>query len=329
MRPLVLFRARANTAKSRICTRRNVAGAAGPLPDFIAPFHTVYEVLWKNEVESALFYHDWSSALGFGFLLKHQTQFYATIERFVELCKKDRLPSYSFIEPRYNPQQDGGAFLPANDQHPDHDVAAGEFLIKRVYEALRANDNVWQRSMLVIIYDEHGGLYDHIPPPRCVSPDGIVCSSPAFDFTRLGPRVPAVIISPYISPGTIVHDPFDHTSAIATAMKLLAPQAWPSDVMGKRAQNANTFEGVMDTNMSPRADTPNFTAPPVTAAAPAPLSSLQRQALAHAAELESQLPPDQRTGIDPQSIQDEHQAGIYLREISSKLTQKGGSSTDD
>ncbi|MGA8183588.1 MAG: alkaline phosphatase family protein [Terriglobia bacterium] len=301
-------------------------------PDFIAPFHTVYEVLWKNEVESALFYHDWSSALGFGFLLKHQTQFYATIDRFVELCNKDRLPSYSFIEPRYNPQQDGGAFLPANDQHPDHDVAAGEFLIKRVYEALRANDNVWQRSMLVIIYDEHGGLYDHVPPPRCVSPDGIVCSSPAFDFTRLGPRVPAVIISPYISPGTIVHDPFDHTSAIATAMKLFAPNAWPSDVMGKRAQNANTFEGVMDTTMSPRADTPNFTAPPVTAApaaAPAPLSSLQRQALAHAAELESQLPHDKRTGIDPKSIQDEHQAGTYLREVSSKLTQKGGPSADD
>lgn len=304
-------------------------------PDFIGGFRTIYEVLWNNQVESALFYHDWSSALTFDFLLKHQNQLYGTFNRFVELCRQNRLPPYCFIEPRYNTQNNGGAYLAANDQHPDHDVRAGDLLIRRVYDALRSNDDLWQSCMLVIIYDEHGGTYDHVAPGKTVSPDDIACPSPDFNFDRLGVRVPAVIVSPYIRAGTIIHTgpqgqlvTFDHTSVIATAMKLFAPNSWPSNVLGRRAQQASTFEWVLDLNMPARMDQPGFAEPAVAAhvldaaaasPVPAPLSKLQRQAVDHAAQLEQQLPPHRRTNIDPSTIQDEHQAGSYLTAVADQL----------
>lgn len=300
-------------------------------PDFIGGFRTIYEVLWKLGVDSALFYHDWSSALTFDFLLKHENQLYATFSRFIELCGRNRLPRYCFIEPRYNPQSLGGAFLPANDQHPDHDVRAGELLLQRVYEAIRSNDDLWKSCMLVIIYDEHGGIYDHVPPPPTVSPDGISCSSPAFDFTRLGPRVPAVIVSPYVTRGKIVHDlTFDHTSVIATAMKLFAPKAWPSDVLGKRAQQACTFESALDLNMTPRMERPQF-GDPAALKVPPPdsmpseyLSPLQREAIRHAAALEQQLPKDRQTGIDPNSIKNELKAGEYVSKVADAIMRQRG-----
>jgi phospholipase C len=291
-------------------------------PDYVGPFKTIYEVLWNRQVDSAIFYHDWSATLSFEFTLTHESEIYATFDRFAELCKNDRLPAYSFIEPRYNPQSSGGASLPANDQHPDHDVAAGELLIRRVYEALRSNDAVWQSSVLLIVYDEHGGLYDHVAPGAAVSPDGMQSVSPAFDFTRYGPRVPAVIVSPYIQAGTIIHDRvFDHTSIIATAMQLFAgPGQWPSNVLGQRAMQANMFGDLLDLTAAPRMETPNFAALPLSVAgtaraATAPLSGLQQQAVEHAAALERRLPADKQTGRDPSAIGNEHEAGDYVSAV--------------
>ena len=290
-------------------------------PDFIGGFTTIYEVLWNNRVTSALFYHDWSGALTFDFLLKHQNQLYATFNRFLELCKNNHLPAYSFIEPRYNPVRDQGGALPANDQHPDHDVAAGEFLIKEVYDALRSHDEVWQSSVLLIVYDEHGGLYDHVPPGTCEAPDAFTCQSPKFDFTRLGPRVPAVIVSPYIAPRTIVNDvTFDHTSIIATAMKLFVPDTWPSDALGQRAKAAKTFERVLDLDAPPRMAPIDFgqLAAPVHKNAMG-LTSLQRDAIKHATELEARLPLTARTGINPDKITNEQDAGEYLTKVTDAL----------
>jgi phospholipase C len=293
-------------------------------PDFIGGFTTIYEVLWNNRVQSAIFYSDWSGALMFDFLLKHQNQLYAPFNRFLELCRTNRLPAYSFIEPRYNPVREQGNALPANDQHPDHDVAAGEFLIKTVYDALRSSDDVWKSSMLLVVYDEHGGIYDHVGPGMCESPDGLSCQSPPFDFTRLGPRVPAVIVSPYVARGTIVHDlVFDHTSILATAMALFtAAGVWPSNILGDRAMNANTFDTILDLDSPPRMERPDFGAVTPGVHVPAVgLSSLQYEQLWHAAELEQRLPLDLRTGINPDKISNEHDAGAYVALVTERLAQ--------
>jgi phospholipase C len=175
--------------------------------------------------------------------------------------------------------------------------------------------------VLLVVYDEHGGLYDHVRPGTCDAPDDFVCQSPKFDFTRLGPRVPAVIVSPYIASRTIVNDvDFDHTSIIATAMKLFVPDKWPSDVLGQRARVAKTFDRVLDLDADPRMQPIDFG----QLAAPAHravmgLSGLQRDAIKHAAELEMRLPPNFQTGIKPDKITNEQDAGDYLAKVTEAL----------
>jgi phospholipase C len=105
----------------------------------------------------------------------------------------------------------------------------GEKLIADVYNAIR-NSKYWKQSLLIITYDEHGGCYDHVPPPKAVSPDGL--GPPGFPFNAFGVRVPAVIISPYMPEGSVVRSapagtaygappyPFDHTSISATLHEL-------------------------------------------------------------------------------------------------------------
>ena len=134
-------------------------------------------------------------------------------------------PTYSFIEPRYFTSRRHQTV--PNDQHPPHNMVYGEQLIAAVYNAVRSAPT-WPRTLLVIVYDEHGGCFDHVPPPAAVPPgepypDG-------FRFDRYGIRVPAVIVSPYVAPGSIIRPPlglvgaptppFDHCSIQATLHRL-------------------------------------------------------------------------------------------------------------
>jgi phospholipase C len=127
-------------------------------------------------------------------------------------CASGTLPQYSFLEPSWGST--------GNSQHPNYDVSLGEALIQQVYEALRGGPG-WNQTLLIITYDEHGGLYDHVAPPtNAVAPDNSVGEF-GFDFTRFGVRVPAVLVSPLIAPGTIFSapaggTPIDHTSVLKT-----------------------------------------------------------------------------------------------------------------
>jgi phospholipase C len=225
---------------------------------------TVYELLQERGVTARIYYSDSTLALTFPKLAAKMKVFFGSIQDFLDACKNGNLPSYSFIEPRYASHEEaGGAFAPANDQHPDHDIAAGEQLIRDVYQALRSNKEIWENSLLVITYSQHGGLYDHVSPPTTVSPDGLVVQDPGqgvakiapFDFTRLGVRVPAVIISPYIEPLTTDHTVYDHTSIIATARKLFLGKAAAANYLTQRDRQANTFDHLL-TRTTPRSDNP-------------------------------------------------------------------------
>lgn len=146
-------------------------------------------------------------------------------EAFAADVANGDLPNYSFIEPGYFTNGDLG--LIASDEHPPHNVVYGEQLIATVYNTLRAAPS-WSQTLLIITFDEHGGCYDHMPPPPAVPPDDRV-GAEGFRFDRYGVRVPAVIVSPFIVAGTIVRPspsadgnwyPFDHTSIVATLRKL-------------------------------------------------------------------------------------------------------------
>lgn len=124
--------------------------------------------------------------------------------------------SYTFIEPNWHPFT---KFKGGDSQHPMDDVTQGELLIKETYEAIR-NSPIWEKSLLIITYDEHGGFYDHVVPPTTVEP-GDRTTNPlnnkyGFNFKQLGVRVPAIVVSPYISKGVIDKRVYDHSSIPAT-----------------------------------------------------------------------------------------------------------------
>lgn len=292
-------------------------------PEYIQGFYTVYEELAKNGVRSTIFYQDWSGTLSFAGLMRHQNLFFDDFANFAARCAGDEseLPAYCFIEPRYNPTSDGvGGVYAANDQHPDNDVGAGESLILNVYNAIRSNDALWKSSVLVIVYDEHGGIYDHVPPVPMVSPDGLTSVDPAFDFTLSGVRVPAIVVSPYVKAGTISKTVFDHTSLIASAMQLFVPAKWPSESLFDRAEKANTIVPLLDLTMAPRDDRPDFKAAPAShsvlttvQAASAPLNDLQLESVAHADAVNKNLPVAAR--VTRPDISQASDAAAYVKAV--------------
>lgn len=155
---------------------------------------------------------------------------------------------YTFIEPNYGLAT--GGFQNGNCQHPTGSMAAGEAFIRYVYEAIR-NSPVWPQSLLIITYDEHGAFFDHQNPPAAVAPDdgtqnhGRAENPQNFAFDRLGVRVPAIAISPWIVQGGLGSKAFpgmafDHTSIIKTVTNLFGIDA----TLGKREQAANSFQSV-------------------------------------------------------------------------------------
>jgi phospholipase C len=122
------------------------------------------------------------------------------------------LPAYAFLEPSWG--SDG------NSQHPNYNVALGEQLILDTYRALRDGPG-WDSTLLIVTYDEHGGCFDHVSPPWGATPPDSTPGEYGFDFTRFGPRVPAILAGPMVPAGTVYRvpngtTPFDHTSVLAT-----------------------------------------------------------------------------------------------------------------
>ncbi|MES2366208.1 MAG: alkaline phosphatase family protein [Pseudomonadota bacterium] len=130
---------------------------------------------------------------------------YAKMDAFYEQAAGPAasFPEYAFIEPGYFGAEE-------NDQHPPADVRKGETLIANVYNALRSNTDLWNSTLLVIVYDEHGGFYDHVTPPATVAPDN---HTTEYAFDELGVRVPAILVSPWVKRG-VVKTVFDHTSLL-------------------------------------------------------------------------------------------------------------------
>lgn len=279
---------------------------------------TLYEVLDGDDVSSAIYADGWTAAATFKNLLKYQDRFFGTLDDFYQDCAENRLPAYCFLEPRYASGLTNGVFRPQNDQHPDSDVHAGEDLIYSVYTAIRANTKVWKNTMLVIVWDEHGGLFDHVPPPTTCPPDDSRDPSvPYFNFDRLGPRVPAVIVSAYTQAGTVLTQDFDHTSIIATA-RLMLNGKYNDPALGARAQNANTFEGALNLK-APRMEPVFFdhyrVGRKVRATKERHPNHLQQTWKQFAKHVNSNLPPSQRSPVDPNTLHSDQDIQRYLESV--------------
>lgn len=189
-----------------------------PVPFFL---DTVFRRLELRGRTWRVYFHDVPQTAALADLwLRIPTHFRFFEPEFCEDAANGNLPTYSFIEPRYFTSR--LLHRIPNDAHPPHNVAYSELLLAELYNALRGGP-CWERTLLIITFDEHGGCYDHVVPPAAV-PAGRPASN-GFHFDRFGPRVPAIVVSPYVPPGSIIRPPensppFDHTSIIATLTRL-------------------------------------------------------------------------------------------------------------
>jgi phospholipase C len=196
------------------------------------------------------------------------------------------LPAYTFLEPSWE--------ATGNSQHPNYNVALGEQLIHDVYYALRDGPK-WNETLLIITYDEHGGCYDHVAPPLGATPPDNSAGEYGFDFKRFGVRVPAVLVSPLIAPGTVFRVPstsvpIDHTSILKTV-----EQRWGLPALTARDAAAPGLGAVL-TLTTARSDDPlqSVTVPQATGKNPADQRPSHLQQVY--AELVSQLPVPDRAG---------------------------------
>jgi phospholipase C len=231
---------------------------------------------------------------------------------FVTACQSNTLPQYSFIEPRF--------LLDPNDQHPPHDVNAGERFLYDIWTALSTSP-AWQGTLLVVTYGQHGGTFDHVLPPFNAEPPDAV-SSPgdeSFSFDRFGVRVPAVVVSPYIAAGTVFRSPsmtpYDHTSILATLRDWLAIA--PANMLASMRVAAAPTLAPLLTLDAPRTDLPAISAPPargfIATSLVRPLNDVQQSLVSGAAR---------RFGLDPvatlQAMPTRQHALDFLRRLLGK-----------
>lgn len=184
---------------------------------------------------------------------------------FLQRAAAGDLPAVSWIDPNFVDLTFGPPG--SNDDHPPSDLHNGQQLVLRLFHAL-ARSAVWPKTLLVITYDEHGGFYDHVPPPAAEDDQ----ADPAFH--RLGPRVPALVISPFVGKRHDSRAVFDHTSIIKTILARFCrkPDGTVPD-MGARVRAAEHLGGLL-TETSPR---------------PAPAQADYQNLIDQAAEWQKQL----------------------------------------
>ncbi len=187
--------------------------------------------------------------------LMNDSDHFLDISQFFNQVQQGTLPSFSFIEPAWYEDLWNG-----NDYHPPCNLVPGERFLLDIYMAIKYSPS-WENTLLIINFDEHGGTYDHQPPPWGASPpwqnpnQGTaippVCEH-GFAFDRFGVRVPLILVSPYIQQGTLFRSktnvPMDHTSIIATVLNQFGiPKSnWG---LGSRVHNAPTFEFVLQSDL--------------------------------------------------------------------------------
>jgi phospholipase C len=199
------------------------------------------------------------------------------IAAFHSKARNGGLPRFSYLEPKWGygkGKLDGSGFYcgkavgktygsQGNDYHPPAWLGPGEAFVNEVYESLIADAKAWQRTLLMITFDEHGGTYDHVDPGwGAVQPDAHR-GPDGFAFDRYGVRVPTLLVSPWVTAGTVFRSPnpkvkFDHTSMIATVLNWCGIDPGSAG-LGDRVAAAPTFDAVLADQQ--REDVPTFTVP--------------------------------------------------------------------
>jgi phospholipase C len=201
----------------------------------------------------------------------------ASIAQFYVDAAAGALPAVSFVDPDFGLADVIGGLVPGQpipsniraqgeDEENPQNILFGQAFVARVVNAV-INSPAWPRTLLVWLYDEHGGYYDHVPPPTAIAPDNIPPTLAPGDvpggFDLYGVRVPAVVVSPWARPASVSSVVHDHTSVLA-----FIERKWNLPAMTYRDANAASLDDFLDLSR------PRLLEPPALVAAPDPLTAI-------------------------------------------------------
>ncbi len=173
---------------------------------------TIFEQLDEAGVSWKSYAAQISENLVFAYVRNVAASKIVPVADFATDANADTLPQVSFVEPIYL----GGVNV-ENDEHPPANVQVGEAFAAGIIDTLLASPS-WASSVLFLTYDEHGGFWDHVPPPAACQPDGVLPllqpGDEPGDFDRYGVRVPTAVISPFAKKRFVSHRVYDHTSVL-------------------------------------------------------------------------------------------------------------------
>lgn len=248
---------------------------------------SIWKVLWSQGITDWKIYHatEWLNFVHtYHLFLQGQipsvdakvANYVQTVDQFKADAQAGKLPKFSFLEPIWI------GIAGTTSYHPGQDPVVGEQALESIFEAVRSGP-AWKETAFIITFDEHGGIFDHVPPPYAVNPwpndvnDG-------FRYDMMGVRVPTIVVSPWVAKQTVFRSgqptPYDATSILATLLHWCGvPKArW---ALGDRTHAAPTFETVFSL-AAPREDVPmKLTMPfdrgaPLPGSPPPPVNDLQR-----------------------------------------------------
>jgi phospholipase C len=234
---------------------------------------TIFDRLDAHHIDWANYYQQIASPLIVpGFFTNARHKRLKKIDQFFTDARSGKLPAFTFLDPNYST---------TSEENPQ-DVQVGERFVAKVVKALM-HSPAWNNTAFFLTYDEHGGYYDHVPPPRAIKPDNIapipVPGGPPLapgGYDRYGFRVPTVVVSPWARANYVSNVVQDHTSITA-----FIEHKWNLPAMTFRDANAHPMTDYFDFTA------PAFATPPKLAAAPGLAHGL---AQCHAAGLTPPLP---------------------------------------
>lgn len=217
----------------------------------ITDWKIYYQVPWEDEIFTNQLYLKGQIPS----VDSNDKAFIADLDRFKQDAANGTLPAFSYLEPAWIAPKG------ATSYHPGGDLVPGERTLNEIYEAIKQGPG-WEETLLVVTFDKNGGLYDHVAPPYAAKPWPNDLNN-GFEYDLMGPRVPAILVSPWIQEKSIIRaygaTPFDSTSFAATLLKWFGVPR-PLWSLGDRMAKAPTFEKVFQRD-SVRKDAPSFTPP--------------------------------------------------------------------
>jgi phospholipase C len=215
----------------------------------IPPNGTIFDRLDAHNISWASYATNVSTLYVISDIVKKNPSRIKTIDQFHADAKSGSLPSVSYVDPN---------ILTGTEESPQ-DISLGEYFVSTVANSLLSSP-AWDKTMLVWTYDEHGGYYDHVPPPPAIPPDDIPPVLSATDqpgaYDRYGFRVPTVVMSPYSKRNYVSHTVYDHTSVLKTIER-----KWNLPAMTYRDANANDLLDCLDLHTRAFREPPTLAAP--------------------------------------------------------------------